>query len=63
MHVIRPLQVAKSDRLKLPTALPVAVKLLNNPWTIERRPWLSSTIDDLHDRLPGPAHPVAGSTP
>ena len=27
--------------------VPVAVKLVKNPWTIERLPWLSTTIDRL----------------
>src|SRR5947207_11974338 len=51
-RLIRPLTRPLEDRevwqAETTDGTPVAVKLVNNPWTTERLPWLSSTIDDLH---------------
>jgi Ser/Thr protein kinase RdoA (MazF antagonist) len=45
----RPLQDREVWQSETTDGTPVAVKLVNNPWTVERLPWLSSTIDSLRD--------------
>jgi len=50
----RPLEDGEVWQAETADGMPEAVKLVNNPWTIERLPWLSTTID----RLQANAYPV-----